>query len=48
MKFPLLLAAALLLSACAGLQRQKSEPGNPSDLRLSGRISVQVAGDSGK
>lgn len=36
--------AALLLSGCAGLQRETAPSAGADDLRLSGRLSVQVSG----
>lgn len=36
--------AALLLSGCAGLQREAAPSAVQGDLRLSGRLSVQVSG----
>jgi len=43
-----LLLAALLLSGCANLSRQTPPPAADGDLRLSGRLSVQVAGGGGR
>ncbi len=45
---PLLLALALLLGGCAGLQREAPPAAVDASARLAGRISVSVAGDGAR
>ena len=43
-----LILAAAVLSGCSSLARQTAPTTGEGDLRLSGRLSVQVAGNSGR